>query len=759
MSLVQKFKIHEETPINKLVKVMLILMGALFATAVVFLVIFTIQVSMKFSDFDDSKVFNLAQNSKIYAADNETVLAELQIENREPVPSLDNISPNVMKATIAVEDARFYYHRGIDFFALFRAAGSILSGGNTQGGSTITMQLTRNTILTSQMQAITLERKISEMILATKIETIYDKDQILLMYLNTINYGDRCYGIKAASKHYFSLEPDQLSLVQAATLVGIPQSPTYLAPTNNPDACKVRRNLVLGRMHEDNVISDEDYQKAIEAPVELNVSWNDPSENYKYPYFTSYVREQILENYSDAEIFEGGFQIYTTLDIKHQDACELGCTNQNKKLEKGAESVAVTMDPSNGHITGMVGGDDYQTHQYNIATSKGRPTGSSFKIFTLATAIEQGYDPDKYTLDCTSPMNIGTVQIRNVGGASYGVKTIQGATAVSSNTGFVRLQQKVETQNVIDMARKLGIKEADLPLVTTLTLGVADINPVEMACAYATVANGGTYHEPVSILRIETASGEEIYSYDESENEDNGKQVIDEKVAGAITKTLKTVFTQGTATSAQLANKQPVAGKTGTSEDWRDHTLIGYTPKVVCSTWIGKRDYTPTSSNVTCNALFKEIMDTIHDGEEIVDFPEVESPEYTKTPENLHIETEDERLAKAPNVVGMSIDQAKAVLSAYNLAIVYQYSDTVPANIVMSQGVQDSRIYLTVSKGPNPTPPTPPKPPTTSVIYEFFNNTDITTSVTCSHASQTSSILWKILDQAMILTGLSWSWV
>ena len=584
MTLVNKLKDHSTTPVSKFVTVALMILGAIFATAVILLVIYTIQISIKFKDFDDSKVFNLAQNSKIYAADNETVLAELQIENREPVPSLNDISQNVIKATIATEDARFYYHHGVDVLALFRAAGVIFSGGSTQGGSTITMQLTRNTILTSEMQAITLERKISEIILATKIEEIYDKDTILLMYLNTINYGDRCYGIKAASKHYFSVNPDQLTLAQAATLVGIPQSPTYLAPTNNPEACKNRRNTVLQRMLEDHVISNEDYKAAIDTPIELNISWNDPSENYKYPYFTSYVREQILENYSDAEIFEGGFQIYTTLDIKHQEACEQGCANQNKKLEKGAESVAVTMDPSNGYITGMVGGDDYQNNQYNIATSKGRPTGSSFKIFTLATAIEQGYDPNKYTLDCTSPMDIGTVQIKNVGGASYGIKTIQGATAVSSNTGFVRLQQKVETKNVIDMAKRLGIKNADLPLVTTLTLGVADINPVEMASAYSTVANGGIYHEPVSILRIETASGDEIYSYNEKENEDNGKRVLDERVAGAITKVLKTVFTQGTATSAQLKNKQPVAGKTGTSEDWRDHTLIGYTPKVVCST-------------------------------------------------------------------------------------------------------------------------------------------------------------------------------
>lgn len=702
MSLLRRLKIHEETPIKQVCKILLIIFATICAFCFVFLVVYTIQIQAKLENYDDSVVFNLAQNSRIYAADGETVLAELQIENREPVSSLDEISKNVIDATIATEDARFYQHKGVDILALFRAAGVIFSGGSTQGGSTITMQLVRNTILSKDAQTITLERKISEMILASRIEEIYDKDTILLMYLNTINYGDRCYGIKAASKHYFSITPDKLNLEQAATLVGIPQSPVYLAPSNNPEAATNRRTTVLHRMLEEHMILQGEYETANATPIELDISWNDPSSNYKYPYFTNYVREQILETYSDAEIFEGGFQIYTTLNIKHQEACEAGCDSQNKKLEKGAESVAVSVDPSNGYITGMVGGNDYSKNQYNIATSKGRPTGSSFKMFTLATAIEQGYDPFSYYIDCNGPLEMGSVKIQNIGGASFGIKTIQGATAVSSNTGFVRLQQKVETQNVINMAQKLGIKKASLPSVTTLTLGVADINPLEMASAFATIASGGIYHEPVSILKIETASGDEIFSYDPEKNPDNGQRVIDEKIAGAVTKVLQTVFTEGTATSAKPNSKQPVAGKTGTSEDWRDHTLIGYTPKVVLATWIGKRDYTPTASGVTCNALFKDIMTRMLDGEEIVEFPKVDDPTYTQKSEKIKEETDEEKLANAPNVVGMTIQEAKATLKEYNLTIYYVYSDTVPNGIVISQAVKDGRIILNVSKGAKP---------------------------------------------------------
>lgn len=584
MSKAKRIEKRNSSPLKKILITCLFISFGLFMFAIACIVAFTYQINEDMKDYDDSIVFNLAQNSRIYAADGETVLAELQIENREPVDSLSRISPNVINATIAIEDARFYQHHGVDLRALFRSFGVILRGGATQGGSTITMQLVRNTILKSQAQSITIERKIGEIILATRIEEIYSKEQILLMYLNTINYGDRCYGIKAASKHYFSCEPENLTLEQAATLAGIPQSPTYLSPTYNEEACQNRRDTVLYRMYDDGKISKSDYNQTTANPIELNLSYADSSTNYKYPYFTNYIRQQVLEKYSSAEIFEGGFQIYTTMDIKHQEACEEGCTKNNQKLEKGAESVAVTMNPTNGYVTGIVGGDDYEKHQYNIATSSGRPTGSSFKVFTLATAIEQGYDPFSYTLDCTSPMHVGDIRIENIFGTNYGYKTIQGAMAVSSNTGLVRLQQKVGAENVINTARKMGIKNAELSPVTTLSLGSADINPIEMACAYSTICNGGIYHEPVTILEIKTAMGDEIYSYDEHKNPDNGLRVLDKKVCGAITKVLKTVFTEGTAKSAQLSNGQPVAGKTGTSDSYRDHTLIGYTPDLVLAT-------------------------------------------------------------------------------------------------------------------------------------------------------------------------------
>lgn len=702
MSRISKLRKRNYKPVKKFVAVATILLISILIAIATIFIIYAQYISSQMDEYDDSVIFNLAKNSRMYAADGQTVLAELHLENREPLDSLSEISPLLTQATLSTEDARFYEHDGVDFLALIRAASVIATGGNTQGGSTITMQLVRNTILSNQAQSITIERKISEIILAKRVEQMYSKDQILLMYLNTINYGDRCYGIKAASKHYFSVNPRYLNLEQAATLAGIPQSPSYLSPTNNLEACKNRRNTVLYRMYDDHAIEKTQYTNACNSAIELNVSYSDNSSNDKYPYFTNYVREQILEKYSTAEILEGGFQIYTTLNVEHQEACEEGCKASNKKLEKDAESVAVTVDPSNGHITGMVGGENFQTNQYNIATSKGRPTGSSFKAFTLVAAIEQGYDPFSYTIDCSSPMTIGDINVANIFNTNYGTKTIQGATAVSSNTGFVRLQQKVEANNVINTARKLGIKKADLKPITTLTLGVYDINPLEMASAFSTIANGGIYHEPVSILKIDTASGENIYTYNPNENPENGVRVIDEKVAGAATKVLETVFTQGTAKSAQLKNGQVSAGKTGTSEDWRDHTLVGYTPSLCLATWIGKRNYTSTSSNVTCNFLWKTIMDKIYSEKESEEFPFISDPSYSKTNENIVPKTSEEKLQEAPNVVGCSLQEAKGILSEYNLAIYYQYSDTIATGYIISQGEENGRIALSVSKGKKP---------------------------------------------------------
>lgn len=574
---------------------------------------------------EGSDSFNYARSSTVLAADGTTVLAEFQLENRDPLSSLDEISPYVIQGTVDTEDVRFYEHDGVDLAGIARAVVTNFLGGNIEGASTITQQLVKNTLLSDVATDITIERKIREMELALEMEKLYSKDEILLMYLNTINYGDGCYGIEAAAQHYFSKSADELTLAEAATLVGIPQSPSYLSPTIDPEACLERRNLVLDRMRTAGDITDAECEAAQNEQMALAVAPANPSDGiYAYPYFTSYVREWLLENYSAAEIFEGGLTIYTTLDVEMQEQAEAACEAQYGRMADGYEAALVAYDPNTGYVRAMVGGKDYYTDQYNIAVN-GRPTGSSFKAFTLAAAIENGINPQTMA-DCTSPLRLpnGTT-IENFNGIDYGWRTIASATAVSSNTGFVRLQEIVGTDKVIEMAHRLGI-DADLPAVASLTLGVADISPLEMAQAYGVFATGGTLREPVVVERIVNHNGETIY-----QASTEGSRVLSPEVAYATTQVLQGVFSSGGTAAGYGLGSQPVAGKTGTSESFYDHWLVGYTPNLVCSTWIGERYSVSSSPNLNANALWHDFMAAATAGDEVVNFAAASAPHYTYT--------------------------------------------------------------------------------------------------------------------------------
>ncbi|MBX9033607.1 glycosyl transferase [Gordonibacter massiliensis] len=666
--------------------------------------------------------FNYAQESTMYAGDNSTLLAEFQLEKRDPLTSADQVSPYVLKGTVDTEDVRFYEHTGVDLPGIARAVLVNIGGGALEGASTITQQLMRNTVLSEEATDISFERKIREAQLAIDFEKMHTKDEILLMYLNTINYGDGCYGIEAAAQNYFQVSALDLTLAQAATLVGIPQSPTYLNPKTNPEACQTRRNVVLDRMLTAGDITKEEHDAAQSEELGLNPAPDAPADGiYAYPYFTSYVRNLLLNhgadyNMSDGDLFEGGYTIYTTLDPAMQNMAEEACATQRARMDEDLDASLVALEPSTGHIKAMVGGKDFYENQANIATGEGgtgRQAGSTFKAFALGAAIEDGINP-KTLIDCTGPMTLtdGT-RIENFDNANYGIRSIQSATAVSSNTGYIRLTEQLTPGKVINMAQRAGIT-SDLPNVLAVTTGSGSVTPLEMASAYGTFATGGVKHNPVAISKIVKKSGEVVY-----EASDEGERVMSEEVAGAETKVLRTVFetSEGTAYGKGPHNGQPVAGKTGTSDDFADHWLVGYAPQLVCSTWIGNPSgHIETDRYLNCNDLWQDFMSQALEGTEIVPFPETKDPEYKNafnTEQKKKYEKEEEKDAsKAPNVVGKTLDEATGLLSGYNAYAAYEYSDTVPANVVMSQAVQGSNIILTVSKGPKPADPTPDPTPT-----------------------------------------------
>lgn len=428
--------------------------------------------------------FNYAQESTMYAGDQSTLLAEFQLEKRDPLASADQVSPYVLKGTVDTEDVRFYEHTGVDLPGIARAVLVNLGGGALEGASTITQQLVRNTVLSEEANDISFERKIREAQLAVDMEKMYSKDEILLMYLNTINYGDGCYGIEAAAQNYFQVSALDLTLSQAAALVGIPQSPTYLNPKENLEACQERRNVVLDRMLTAGDIAQEEHDAAQAVPLEedLKLAPNAPAQGiYAYPYFTSYVRDLLTAEdnpygLSYADLFEGGYTIYTSLDPALQEKAEAACEAQNDRMADELESSLVAIEPSTGYVKALVGGKDYFTDQFNIATQGGRPTGSSFKAFTLATAIEQGINPNTL-IDCTNPLKLSNGDdLWNFGRINYGIRSIQRATAVSSNTGYFRLMEKVTPAATIDMAHRLGVT-ADFNPYPIITLGTDNTTP------------------------------------------------------------------------------------------------------------------------------------------------------------------------------------------------------------------------------------------------------------------------------------------
>lgn len=553
-------------------------------------------------DYEDQSKYNLARKTQVYASDGETLLAEFYLEDREPLDSLEEVGDYVVMATIDTEDERFYEHNGIDIMGIARAAVNNITGGAREGASTLTQQFVRSTVLASEAGEQTYKRKLREAYIALKLEEIYSKDEILLMYLNTVNYGSGAYGIEAAADRYFQKSADELTLTEAATLAGIPQSPTYNNPIDYPEESLERRNTVLSRMLSNGDITQEEYDAAVAEPMNIDPApAADDDGILLYPYFTSYVRQVLLESYTEEEIFKGGLTVITTLDVDAQKQAETAVSDKLEPLEDDIEMALVAVDPETGFIKALVGGRDYEADEFNLATQATRQPGSSFKTFTLAAAIEDGIDPNT-TVDCSSTVKIDNWSVENYGKASYGTKTIAGAFAVSSNTGFARLIDVLGPEAVVDMAERCGI-ETPLEAVPSITLGSEGVTVREMAGAYATIANGGIHRDAVAIQTIKDKDDNVIFEADTE-----GERVISEEVAKATEQVMEGVVTGGTGTEAALGNGQEVAGKTGTSEQWRDSWFCGITPQYSVAIWMGARQERTMPESYTATSVFRSFV-------------------------------------------------------------------------------------------------------------------------------------------------------
>lgn len=534
-------------------------------------------------DYNSADAYLVAEPTRVYDSKGNDI-ADFYLQQRHSV-TLDQISPYVIQGTIDTEDKRFYSHGAIDPWGIARASvGSLFGGG--EGASTITQQVVRNTVLSNEQFEISLKRKVREAYISIQMEKKFTKDQILNMYLNTIYYGNGAYGIEAASIIYFNKHASDLTLAEAATLAGLPNAPSAYDPTVNPEAAKERRNTVLERMHREGHITDDQYNEAVAEDLVLNPGTLTDSVG-QFPYWTDYIRSLLQEDFDSDTILQGGLRVYTTLDPDLQKDADEAARRRIAELGNPRLGAAlVSIDPQTGYIKAMVGGQDYSKSQYNIATSSNRQMGSSFKMYTLVAALSEGMNPE-IVLNGNSPMQITpTWLVRNAGNYSYGAITLRQGTVYSSNTVYAQVAEAIGIDKILQTCYAMGIRTQLQPYLST-TLGSQGVTPIEQCTAFATLAAGGVRRDAVAITRIEDRNGNVIY-----EHKDNPVQAISPAVAAAATDVLSGVLTSGTGRYAYNLKtfNQPVAGKTGTSDNSEDLWFCAYTPQLATVAWCGYPD-------------------------------------------------------------------------------------------------------------------------------------------------------------------------
>lgn len=540
-----------------------------------------------------------AQVSTVYADDG-SVLAVLSAAiNRTPVV-LAQVPAALINAVVDTEDARFFTGGAIDVRATVRAlASDVKSGATVQGASTITQELVKTVLNTPEK---TLDRKIKDAVIASRLEQRYSKNQILEVYLNDVYFGNSAYGVQAAAETYFDEPVSQLTTVQAALLAGMIRDPTGYDPVANPNDSRARRNFVLERMVDQGHLSQSQATTLSAQPMPTHLTISKGAANTTEDYYVEQVKQILLDDsttlgntYGERykALFEGGLKIYTNLDPKMEAAADNAVAQDFPAYDAnhGFGLALASIDPANGDVRAIVGGPGFDKLQYDLATSKnpGRQPGSGFKLFTMLAAYEAGIGPEDTVsgqMPCDPAFGNNTslskTPISNNAMEQFGDITITQATADSVNCAYINLaaQPQIGLQKVVDMAHRLGLSE-NFPLNPTLVIGAEETSVLEMADAYATVADDGVYHQPSFISRIVDSTGNTLYTEGTA-----GKRVLSSQIAREATQTLQAVVQYGTGTAADLPDHE-VVGKTGTTEDNTDAWFNGLTSQLATSVWMG----------------------------------------------------------------------------------------------------------------------------------------------------------------------------
>ena len=562
-------------------------LGVLVVTAFSYGV--TVALSRQLTGLDPFRQGHQQVDGYVYAADGHTILAVLRGSQSRVLVQSQDISGFMKQAIVAVEDKRFYEHRGIDVRGMMRALwADIRHKGAVQGGSTITQQFVKNELTGG---ARSIARKLKEAGLAWQLEQRWSKDKILTSYLNTIYFGNGTYGVERAARTYFGHNAKKLTLPEAALLAGIPEDPSLYDPVAHPTIARARRGTVLRLMLQQGVIVPADYRRALAAPMPKPQDVHLSGVRGQAPFFGEYVKSQLIDRFGVKRVFGSGFRVYTTINFKLQ-ALARAAVHQWLPSPDGPQAALVAINPRTGAVLAMYGGENFNRSQYNLATARERQTGSAFKPFVLATALRQGISPLTTFVSHQVSIFLGDRYwyVHNYEGEYQGTINLARATASSDNSVFAQLTKTVGPANVVTTAHALGIT-GPLKNYFAIGLGVEPVSAIEMARAYGTFANGGARVDgsvfgnvPRTITKIDDEQGKTVYA-----NGPVPRRVLSPAEDEVLTQLLQGVVTSGTGTAAALPDR-PVAGKTGTTENYGDAWFVGYTPQLVTAVWVGYPD-------------------------------------------------------------------------------------------------------------------------------------------------------------------------
>jgi penicillin-binding protein 1A len=630
----------------------------------------------------------------IYDSTGKQVLAVLRGSESRVIVKSEEIAPIMKQAIVAVEDKRFYDHRGVDMRAIGRAFwADVQNKGVVQGGSTITQQFIKNAFIKDRRS---IARKLKEAALAWQLEQRWAKDRILTAYLNTIYFGNGAYGIEQAARTYFGKHAAALTLPEATLLAGIPPDPSRYDPLANPRAAKLRRRLVLNQMLEQGTITPADHSAArtaaLPSPDRIALPGTEGPAGH---YFVNYVKQQLVDKYGSGAVFGGGLKVTSTIDLDLQRLARASIAKILKD-DEGPQAALVAINPGNGDVLAMVGGGNFRESQFNLAVHGERQPGSAFKPFVLAAALDQGISPATQFVSEKTVISLGDRpwEVENYEGSYLGSIDLESATVHSDNAVYAQLTQLVGPRNVVRMARRAGIKSR-LDEYFAIGLGAEAANPLEMARAFSTFAAGGLRadgsvfgDQPRAVVLVENAPA------GEPRNRVVRRRVLDADKTAILNDILQQVVSRGTGRRASLPD-HPAAGKTGTTENYGDAWFVGYTPQLAVAVWVGypkelrpmltEFDGEPVAGGTFPAQIWKTFMQEALKQKEPIDFPAPSVPYASsrsvvfrdgrlqadngncQTPKQVYFFSEDElRTADCrenevdvPRLVGMPVEAAR----------------------------------------------------------------------------------------------------